>query len=121
MTDERAKRLHFVCVPPVGFVVDGVTKMMGCAVVASLNDIKTFLREDKGICVEVDACAGGYIWELCKAYDTNTFSGGTTIYVDFDVNDPKCNDCGKYDRYEVALNEGIKAAIKYLKKESKVR
>ena len=65
--------------------------------------------------IEVYACAGGYMWELCKAYETDTFSGGTTIYVCDDVANPKLNDAGRYDSYEEALLEGIKQAIKILK------
>ena len=77
-----------------------------------------WLREEKRICVEVDCCAGGYVWELCKAYNKDWFSGGTTIYVhyceDNSVN-TLLNDCGKYESYEDALLEGIKEAVKILK------
>jgi hypothetical protein len=74
-----------------------------------------WLREEKKIHIEVYACAGGYMWELCKAYEANTFSGGTTIYVFDDVANPKLNDAGRYDSYEEALSEGIKEAVKLLK------
>lgn len=117
MTDEQASRLHLVTIENINVTLDGVPRKFGHALVASLEDIRTYLREHQGVCVEVYACAGGYVWELCKAYDVASFSGGTTIYVDFDQNDPKLNDCGKYDRYEVALNDGIIAAIKYLKEQ----
>lgn len=77
-----------------------------------------WLREEKRICVEVDCCAGGYVWELCKAYNKDWFSGGTTIYVhyceDNSIN-TLLNDCGKYESYEDALLEGIKEAVKILK------
>ena len=76
-----------------------------------------WLRKEKRICVEVDCCAGGYVWELCKAYHTDWFSGGTTIYTEEDPNNPLLNDCGKYDSFEVALLEGIKEAVKILKEE----
>ena len=79
-----------------------------------------WLREKKRICVEVDCCAGGYVWELCKAYHKDWFSGGTTIYTHYCENNainPLLNDCGKYDSYEEALLEGIKEAIKILKEE----
>ena len=83
-----------------------------------LFDAQKWLREEKRICVEVDCCAGGYVWELCKAYHKDWFSGGTTIYThcceDNAIN-PLLNDCGKYDSYESALLEGIKEAIKILK------
>ena len=79
-----------------------------------------WLREEKRICVEVDCCAGGYVWELCKAHHKDWFSGGTTIYThcceDNAIN-PLLNDCGKYDSYEEALLEGVREAIKLLKEE----
>jgi hypothetical protein len=79
-----------------------------------------FLREEKRICVEVDCCASGYTWELCKAYQGDWFSGGTTIYTHYcedNYNNALLNDCGKYDSYEDALLEGIKAAVEILKEE----
>lgn len=82
-----------------------------------LYDAQKWLREEKRICVEVDSCAGGYVWELCKAYHTDWLSGGTTIYTEEDPNNPLLNDCGKYDSFEVALLEGIKEAVKILKEE----
>ena len=84
-----------------------------------LYDAQKWLRE-KRICVEVDCCAGGYVWELCKAYHNDLFSGGTTIYTHYcedNAINPLLNDCGKYDSYEEALLEGIKEAIKILKEE----
>lgn len=83
----------------------------------TLYNAQKWLREEKRICVEVDSCAGGYVWELCKAYHTDWFSGGTTIYTEEDPNNPLLNDCGKYDSFEVALLEGIKHAVKILKGE----
>ena len=77
-----------------------------------LYDAQKWLREEKKIHIEVYATAGGYIWELCKAYETTTFSGGTTIYTPNDVDNPKLNDAGRYDSYEEALLEGIKEAVK---------
>ena len=77
-----------------------------------------WLREEKRICVEVDCCASGYIWELCKAYQGDWFSGGTTIYTHYcedNYNNALLNDCGKYESYEDALLEGIKEAVKILK------
>ena len=83
-------------------------------------EAQKWLREEKRICVEVDCCAGGYVWELCKAYNKDWFSGGTTIYVhyceDNSIN-TLLNDCGKYESYEDALLEGIKEAVKILKEE----
>ena len=81
----------------------------------TLWEAQKWLREEKRISVEVDSCAGGYVWELCKAYHIDWFSGGTTIYTEEDPNNPLLNDCGKYDSFEVALLEGIKAAVKILK------
>ena len=86
----------------------------------TLYEAQKWLREEKRICVEVDCCAGGYVWDLCKAYHKDWFSGGTTIYThcceDNAIN-PLLNDCGKYDSYEDALLEGIKEAIEILKEE----
>ena len=85
-------------------------------------EAQKWLREEKRICVEVDCCAGGYVWELCKAYHKDLFSGGTTIYTHYcedNAINTLLNDCGKYDSYEEALLEGVKAAIKLLKEERK--
>ena len=86
----------------------------------SLYEAQKWLREEKRICVEVDCCAGGYVWELCKAYHKDWFSGGTTIYTHYcedNAINPILNDCGKYDSYEEALLEGVKAAVNILKEE----
>ena len=85
-----------------------------------LYEAQKWLREEKRICVEIDCCAGGYVWELCKAHHKDWFSGGTTIYTHYcedNAINPLLNDCGKYDSYEEALLEGIKEAIKLLKEE----
>ena len=81
----------------------------------TLYEAQKWLREEKKIHIEVYACAGGYMWELCKAYETNTFSGGTTIYTPNDVNNPKLNDAGRYNDFESCLSDGIKEIIKILK------
>ena len=78
-----------------------------------LYDAQKWLREEKRICVEIDCCAGGYVWELCKAYHKDWFSGGTTIYTN--AIEAMLNDAGRYDSYEEALLKGIKEAIKILK------
>ena len=78
-----------------------------------LYEAQKWLREEKRICVEVDCCAGGYVWELCKAYHKDWFSGGTTIYDN--AIDAMLNDCGRYDSYEEALSEGVRRAVKILK------
>jgi hypothetical protein len=80
-----------------------------------LYQAQKWLREEKEIHIEVYACAGGYIYELCKAYKPNSFSGGTTIYTPNDVDNPKLNDTGRYDDFETCLSEGIKEAVKILK------
>ena len=83
-----------------------------------LYSAQKWLREEKRICVEVDCCASGYVWELCKAYQGTWFSGGTTIYTHYcedNENNKLLNDCGKYNTYEDALSEGIKEAVKILK------
>lgn len=87
-----------------------------------LYEAHKWLREEKRICVEVDCCAGGYVWELCKAYQGNWFSGGTTIYTHYcedNYNNALLNDCGKYNSYEDALLEGVRASIKILQDEQK--
>ena len=81
----------------------------------SLYEAQKWLREEKDIHIEVYACAGGYIYELCKAYKPDSFSGGTTIYTPNDVNNPKLNDAGRYDDFETCLSDGIKEAIEFLK------
>ena len=83
----------------------------------SLYEAQKWLREEKRICVEVDCCAGGYVWELCKAYHKDWFSGGTTIYDN--AIDAMLKDCGRYGSYEEALLEGIKEAVRILKEERK--
>ena len=86
--------------------------------VIPLYNAQKWLREEKRICVEVDCCASGYTWELCKAYQGDWFSGGTTIYTHYcedNYNNALLNDCGKYESYEDALLEGIKEAVKILK------
>jgi hypothetical protein len=81
-----------------------------------LYEAQKWLREEKDIHIEVYACAGGYIYELCKAYKPNSFSGGTTIYTPNDVDNPKLNDAGRFDDFETCLSEGIKESVKILKK-----
>lgn len=83
----------------------------------SLYNAQKWLREEHNLHIEVYACAGGYIYELCKAYKPNSFSGGTTIYTPNDVDNPKLNDAGRYDDFETCLSEGIKEAIEILKEE----
>ena len=84
----------------------------------TLWEAQKWLRKEKDIHIEVYACAGGYIYELCKAYKPNSFSGGTTIYTPNDV-DNKLNDAGRYDDFETCLFEGIKEAVKILKENGK--
>lgn len=82
----------------------------------SIYDAQSWLRTKKNISVEVMACAGGYVWELVKAYNPANplgWVGGTTIYLD-DSDDPLLNDCGRYETFELALSQGMKAAVKYL-------
>jgi hypothetical protein len=90
-------------------VLDRILRMV------TLYNAQKWLREEKDIHIEVYACAGGYIYELCKAYDQNSFSGGTTIYTPNDVDNPKLNDSGRYDDFETCLSEGIREAVKILK------
>ena len=104
-------------------------RKLGCPMIKegylglSLYSAQKWLREEKRICVEVDCCTSGYVWELCKAYHKDWFSGGTTIYTHYcedNAINPLLNDCGKYDSYEEALVEGIKQAIYILKEEKKL-
>lgn len=95
-------------------------KALNFVLAVHLYDAQTWLREEKKICVEVDCCASGYVWELCKAYQGTWFSGGTTIYTHYcedNENNKLLNDCGKYNTYEDALSEGIKEAIEILKQD----
>lgn len=94
-----------------------IADSVGHTLAISLYVAQKWLRDEKKIHIEIYACAGGYMWELCKAYETTTFSGGTTIYVCDDVATPKLNDAGRYDSYEEALLDGIKEAVKLLKEE----
>lgn len=80
-----------------------------------LYEAQKWLREEKNICVEMTCCAGGYVWELCKAYNNRTWTSGSTIYTKPNMDNPLLNDCGKYESYEDALLEGIKEAVKILK------
>ena len=80
-----------------------------------LYEAQKWLRKEKNIHIEVYACVRGYIYELCKAYKPDSFSGGTTIYTPNDVDNPKLNDAGRYDDFEICLLEGINEAIKILK------
>jgi hypothetical protein len=88
---------------------------MGYVLAIHLYEAQKFLREEKDIHIEVYACAGGYIYELCKAYKPSSFSGGTTIYTWNGVDNPKLNDAGRYDNFEPCLLDGIKEAVKILK------
>ena len=94
-----------------------ITKWISGDVVSTftLYEAQKWLREEKRICVEITCCAGGYVWELCKAYHKDWFSGGTTIYDN--AIDAMLKDCSRYESYEEALLEGIKEAVKILKEE----
>ena len=97
------------------FLTIRTAKELGYILAISLYEAQKWLREEKNIHIEVYACAGGYIYELCKAYKSDSFSGGTTIYTPNDVDNPKLNDAGRYDNFEICLLEGINEAIKILK------
>lgn len=105
---EAAFALQELGYNPYMFLKDGTPAI-------HLWNAQRFLREEKNIHIEVYACAGGYIYELCKAYKSDSFSGGTTIYTPNDVDNPKLNDAGKYETFEEALSEGLKEAVKILK------
>ena len=62
-----------------------IADSVGHTLAISLYVAQKWLRDEKKIHIEIYACVGGYMWELCKAYETTTFSGGTTIYVCDDV------------------------------------
>ena len=78
----------------------------------SLYEAQKWLREEKRICVEITCCASGYVWELCKAYHKDWFSGGTTIYDN--AIDAMLKDCSRYESYEETLLEGIKGFFQRL-------
>ena len=108
---------HSMLDNPLGFIINELQIRP-----VLLYEAQKWLREEKRICVEVDCCAGGYVWELCKAHHKDWFSGGTTIYTHYcedNAINPLLNDCGKYDSYEEALLEGVRASIKLLKEERK--
>ena len=44
---------------------------MGWVIAIPLYEAQKWLRKEKNIHIEVYACAGGYIYELCKAYKPN--------------------------------------------------
>ena len=88
---------------------------IGVIICPTLYEAQKWLREEKNICVEMTCCAGGYVWELCKAYNNRTWISGSTIYTKPNMDNPLLNDCGKYESYEDALLEGIKEAVKILK------
>ena len=102
------------------FLTIRTAKELGHILAISLYEAQKWLREEKNIHIEVYACAGGYIYELCKAYKPDTFSGGTTIYTSNDANNPKLNNAGRYDDFEICLLEGIKESIKILKENQTV-
>lgn len=95
---------------PLGFIINELQIRP-----VLLYEAQKWLREEKRICVEIDCCASGYVWELCKAYRNDWFSGGTTIYDN--AIDAMLKDCNRYESYEEALLEGIKEAVKLLKEE----
>ena len=99
------------------FLTVRTAKALGHTLAISLYEAQKWLREEKNIHIEVYACARGYIYELCKAYKSGSFSGGTIIYTTDDFNNPKLNDDGEYDDFETCLLEGIKAIIKILKED----
>ena len=96
------------------FLTVRTAKALGHTLAISLYEAQKWLREEKNIHIEVYACAGGYIYELCKAYKADSFSGGTTIYTPNDADNPKLNNAGRYDDFEICLLEGIKESIKIL-------
>ena len=85
-----------------------------------LYEAQKWLREVKDIYIEVYSCARGYIYELCKAYKPGSFSGGTIIYTPDDFNNPKLNNAGEYDDFEMCLLEGIKESIEILKEKKAI-
>ena len=97
------------------FLTVRTAKALGHTLAISLYEAQKWLREEKNIHIEVYACAGGYIYELCKAYKLGSFSGGTIIYTPNDAGNPKLNNAGRYDDFEICLLEGIKESIEILK------
>ena len=102
------------------FITIRTAKAFGHTLAISLYEAQKWLREEKNIHIEVYACAGGYIYELCKAYKADSFSGGTTIYTPNDADNPKLNNAGRYDDFETCLLEGIKESIEILKEKKAI-
>ena len=81
-----------------------------CIDAPSLAQAAKWLREKHNISVEPYATASGWKWTNCKACKDVT--GGT--FIDSSNNHYDTNlmdDCGSFDTYEQALNEGIKEAL----------
>lgn len=69
--------------------------------------LQRWLREEKGLHIEIVATASGYIWLLDK-------TNGTSI-ADSDHHGTMVNeDSGCYDTYELALEDALKYALKNL-------
>ena len=70
-----------------------------------------WLREVHNIEVLVYCNASGWMWELNKAMNLNSFAGGTHISWSKETGP---NDSGEWDRYELALEAGIQEALKLI-------
>jgi hypothetical protein len=68
--------------------------------------LQRWLREKKGIHIEIVATACGYFWIIDK-------TNGTSI-TDSDVLDRGANDGGCWDTYELALEDALKYALENL-------
>ena len=77
--------------------------------------MQKWLREVANISVEVYTNASGWCWQICKAYKHLSVTCGTWLD-DFTNHEDNefINDCGSFDTYEQALNEGIKEALKMI-------
>lgn len=74
----------------------------------SIEEFKKWFREVNRVDVEAYSSAGGYNWRLEKAYHNDWLSGGTFIKQS-ELSGP--NDCGCWETYEEAMDEGFYQAL----------
>lgn len=77
------------------------------------EELKVWLIEKHRLEVLVYCNASGWVWELNKAFNKDWCSGGTHISWS-DDKDP--NERGAWNDYHEAFNEGLFAALEYIKK-----
>lgn len=81
-------------------------------VVPTQSLAQKWIREVHKLEVLVYCNASGWMWEINKAYEIGSLSGGTFVsFSDFSGT----NDSGEWDTYEDALDEGLHAALNLIK------